>query len=74
MQISLQSELIENSITRSTSLLTPEDQVKTLMQQVAHDCGLELSMRLPSPAAHAVPAETKSTKNIFGRSRQARKQ
>ncbi|RVW51962.1 ESCRT-related protein CHMP1B [Vitis vinifera] len=34
-----------------------EGEVNSLMQQVADDYGLEVSVGLPQPAAHAVPAK-----------------
>ena len=37
----------------STSLSTPEDQVNTLMQQVADDYGFEVSVGLPQTVGHA---------------------
>lgn len=40
----------------STSLSTPETEVNNLMQQVADDYGLEVSVGLPQAVAHAIPA------------------
>ncbi|ONK78944.1 uncharacterized protein A4U43_C01F1280 [Asparagus officinalis] len=42
-----------------TSLSTPEGEVNSLMQQVADDYGLEVSVGLPQAAAHAIPAKEK---------------
>ncbi|KAK5842970.1 hypothetical protein PVK06_005394 [Gossypium arboreum] len=39
-------------------LVLPEGEVNSLMQQVADDYGLEVSVGLPQPAAHAVPTKT----------------
>ncbi|GLJ13468.1 hypothetical protein SUGI_0212960 [Cryptomeria japonica] len=41
VNMEVQSQFIENAMAGSTSLSTPEDQVNTLMQQVADDYGLE---------------------------------
>ncbi|KAJ7287946.1 hypothetical protein O6H91_18G017700 [Diphasiastrum complanatum] len=57
INMEVQSEFVENAMAGSTSLSTPEDQVNSLMQQVADDYGLEVSVGLPQPASHAVPAK-----------------
>lgn len=56
VNMEVQSEFVENAMAGSTSLSTPEDEVNSLMQQVADDYGLEVSVGLPQPASHAVPA------------------
>ncbi|KAK1577072.1 hypothetical protein Q3G72_018777 [Acer saccharum] len=38
-------------------LSTLEGEVNSLMQQVADDYGLEVSVGLPQPAAHAIPTK-----------------
>lgn len=53
----VQAEFMENSMAGSTSLSTPEGDVNSLMQQVADDYGLEVSVGLPQPAAHAIPGK-----------------
>ncbi|CAH9056114.1 unnamed protein product [Cuscuta epithymum] len=58
VNMEVQAEFMESSMAGSTSLSTPEDQVNSLMQQVADDYGLEVSVGLPQPAAHAVPTNT----------------
>eukprot|EP01018_Ginkgo_biloba_P024841 Gb_40149 [translate_table: standard] len=58
VNMEVQSEFIENSMAGSTSLSTPEDQVNTLMQQVADDYGLEVSVGLPQPAANAISSKS----------------
>ncbi|CAM6088635.1 unnamed protein product [Calypogeia fissa] len=55
INMEVQSEFIENAMAGSTSLSTPEDEVNSLMQQVADDYGLEVSVGLPQAASHAVP-------------------
>jgi charged multivesicular body protein 1 len=53
---------MESAMAGSTSLSTPEGEVNSLMQQVADDYGLEVSVGLPQPAAHAVA--TKSQEKV----------
>ena len=55
VNMEVQAEFMESSMAGSTSLSTPEGEVSSLMQQVADDYGLEVSVGLPQPAAHAVP-------------------
>ncbi|KAJ7296331.1 hypothetical protein O6H91_01G078300 [Diphasiastrum complanatum] len=57
VNMEVQSEFVENAMAGSTSLSTPEDQVNSLMQQVADDYGLEVSVGLPQAASHVVPAK-----------------
>ncbi|CAI9766122.1 unnamed protein product [Fraxinus pennsylvanica] len=54
VNMEVQAEFMESSMAGSTSLSTPEGEVNSLMQQVADDYGLEVSVGLPQPAAHAV--------------------
>ncbi|GFQ02882.1 charged multivesicular body protein 1a [Phtheirospermum japonicum] len=49
---------MESSMAGSISLSTPEGKVNSLMQQVADDYGLEVSVGLPQPAAHAVSVKS----------------
>lgn len=62
VNIEVQAEFMENSIAGSTSLSTPEGEVNTLMQQVANDYGLEVSVGVPQPAAHAIPTKSSEAK------------
>ncbi|KAL9267758.1 ESCRT-related protein [Drosera capensis] len=55
VNMEVQAEFMESSMAGSTSLSTPETEVNSLMQQVADDYGLEVSVGLPQAAAHAVP-------------------
>lgn len=63
VNMEVQAEFVESAMAGSTSLSTPEDEVNVLMQQVAEDYGLEISVGLPQPA-NAVPghAEQESSK------------
>ncbi|KAL2493213.1 ESCRT-related protein CHMP1A [Abeliophyllum distichum] len=54
VNMEVQAEFMESSMAGSTSLSTPEGEVNSLMQQVADDYGLEVSVGLPQPAAHAI--------------------
>ncbi|KAF8388859.1 hypothetical protein HHK36_025540 [Tetracentron sinense] len=54
VNMEVQAEFMESSMAGSTSLSTPEGEVSSLMQQVADDYGLEVSVGLPQPAAHAI--------------------
>ena len=54
VNMEVQAEFMESAMAGSTSLSTPEGEVNSLMQQVADDYGLEVSVGLPQPAAHAV--------------------
>ncbi|KAI3991773.1 hypothetical protein MKX01_038171 [Papaver californicum] len=58
VNMEVQAEFMESSMAGSTSLSTPEGEVNSLMQQVADDYGLEVSVGLPQPAAHAIPTAT----------------
>ncbi|KAF7134623.1 hypothetical protein RHSIM_Rhsim08G0230600 [Rhododendron simsii] len=62
VNMEVQAEFMESSMAGSTSLSTPEGDVNSLMQQVADDYGLEVSVGLPQPAAHAVAV--KSTEKV----------
>ncbi|PKA57680.1 hypothetical protein AXF42_Ash016726 [Apostasia shenzhenica] len=55
VNMEVQAEFMEAAMAGSTSLSTPETEVNSLMQQVADDYGLEVSVGLPQAAAHAIP-------------------
>ncbi|KAH0687672.1 hypothetical protein AABB24_006848 [Solanum stoloniferum] len=57
VNMEVQAEFMESSMAGSTSLSTPEDQVNSLMHQVADDYGLEVSVGLPQAAGHAIPTK-----------------
>ncbi|KAL2244287.1 UNVERIFIED_CONTAM: ESCRT-related protein CHMP1B [Sesamum indicum] len=69
VNMEVQAEFTERSMAGSTSLSTPECEVNSLMQQVADDYGLEVSVALPQPAAHAVSVKNseKVDMNAFPR-------
>jgi charged multivesicular body protein 1 len=61
VNMEVQSEFVETAMAGSTSLSTPEDEVNSLMHQVADDYGLEVSVGLPQAASHMPVSETAST-------------
>lgn len=46
--LDVQSKTMENAMSSTTTISTPEHQVDSLMMQVAEEAGLELNMELPS--------------------------
>ncbi|KAG0482391.1 hypothetical protein HPP92_010475 [Vanilla planifolia] len=64
VNMEVQSEFMEGSMAGSTSLSTPEAEVNSLMQQVADNYSLEVSVGLPQPAAHAIPSKEKENIDI----------
>jgi len=57
--LGVQSEYIENTMSQSTSITTPADQVDTLISQVAEEHGLEISEKLGTavPSSHTAAVE-----------------
>ncbi|KAK8954774.1 hypothetical protein KSP39_PZI002748 [Platanthera zijinensis] len=62
VNMEVQAEFMEGAMAGSTSLSTPETEVNSLMQQVADDYGLEVSVGLPQPASHAVSSNQEKEK------------
>ncbi|XP_074279251.1 ESCRT-related protein CHMP1 [Silene latifolia] len=62
VNMEVQAEFMDSSMAGSTSLSTPETEVNSLMQQVADDYGLEVSVGLPQAAGHAVAAPAAAEK------------
>ncbi|XP_078439773.1 ESCRT-related protein CHMP1-like [Wolffia australiana] len=60
VNMEVQAEFMESSMAGSTSLSTPESEVTGLMQQVADEHGLEVSVGLPQAASHEIPAMTET--------------
>lgn len=56
VNMEVQSEFVENAMQGSTALSTPEDDVNSLMQQVADEHGLEVGIGLPDAANQALPS------------------
>jgi charged multivesicular body protein 1 len=61
VNMEVQSEFVETAMAGSTSLSTPEDEVNSLMHQVADDYGLEVSVGLPQAGTTAVPVKESAT-------------
>ncbi|KAJ6794829.1 ESCRT-related protein CHMP1B [Iris pallida] len=59
VNMEVQAEFMEGSMAGSTSLSTPEGEVNTLMQQVADDYGLEVSVGLPQAGATTIAGKEK---------------
>ncbi|CAM8953858.1 unnamed protein product [Rhodiola kirilowii] len=62
VNMEVQAEFMESSMAGSTSLSTPEGDVNSLMQQVADDYGLEVSVGLPQAAGHAIASPAQAEK------------
>ncbi len=54
--LDVQSECVEAAMSASTSLTTPPEQVSALLQQVADEHNLELSLEMPSASRAGVAA------------------
>ncbi|CAL0332413.1 unnamed protein product [Lupinus luteus] len=64
VDMEVQSEYMDSAMAGSTSLSTPEGDVNNLMQQVADDYGLAVSVGLPQPGAHAVPTKEAGSEKV----------
>ncbi|KAF9594041.1 hypothetical protein IFM89_026893 [Coptis chinensis] len=64
VNMEVQAEFMESSMAGSTSLSTPERDVNSLMQQVAYDYGLEVSVGLPQAHGHAIAVASKSNEKV----------
>ncbi|CAM8951212.1 unnamed protein product [Rhodiola kirilowii] len=62
VNMEVQAEFMESSMAGSTSLSTPEGDVNSLMQQVADDYGLEVSVGLPQAAGHTIASPAQAEK------------
>ena len=54
--LDIQSEFVENAMNNQASLSTPEDEVNTLMMQVADEHGLDVQLNMPHASAAPVTA------------------
>ncbi|PVD29139.1 hypothetical protein C0Q70_11736 [Pomacea canaliculata] len=52
--LDVQSQVMEGTMCNTSTLTTPQNEVDSLMQQVADEAGLELNMDLPSAQGSAV--------------------
>jgi len=55
--LDVQTQVMEGTMGQSTTLTTPQEEVDSLMQQVADEHGLELNMELPGAANHALTGD-----------------
>ena len=51
--LDVQTQVMEGAMGQTTTMTTPQEEVDSLMQQVADEHGLELDMELPGAANHA---------------------
>ena len=58
--LDVQSSYMENSMSNTTTLTTPQDEVERLMHQVADEHGLELNMEMGA-APTAISQQTAAT-------------
>ena len=59
--LDIQSEFVENAMNNQASLSTPEDEVNTLMMQVADEHGLDVQLNMPHASAAPVAAPPAAT-------------
>lgn len=52
--LDVQSQVMENTMSASSTLTAPQGQVDSLMQEVADEAGLELNMEMPSAQAGSI--------------------
>ncbi|KAF9606761.1 hypothetical protein IFM89_028137 [Coptis chinensis] len=65
VNMEVQAEFMESSMAGSTSLSTPEGDANSLMQQVAYDYGLEVSVGLPQAVGHAIAVASKVMRRLM---------
>lgn len=58
--LDVQSQTMEATMSTTTTTLTPEGQVDTLMQQIADEAGLELNVDLPSAVTSTIGSKVAS--------------
>lgn len=56
--LDVQAGVMENTMTATTTLTSPQNEVDSLMKQVADEAGLELNMEMPSAATTSVGVST----------------
>lgn len=59
--LDVQSSYMENTMSSTTTVSTPQNEVDTLMQQIAGEAGLELNLELPQGPSTNPVATTAST-------------
>lgn len=58
--LDVQSQVMQNSISSTTSMMTPQDDVERLMRQVADEHGLELNMTIGNAPVGVASTEKES--------------
>lgn len=58
--LDVQSSYMENTMSSTTTVSTPQTEVDTLMQQIAGEAGLELNLELPQPSTNPVASTAAS--------------
>ncbi|KAI2806423.1 hypothetical protein RDWZM_006619 [Blomia tropicalis] len=61
--LDVQSSTLEATMSQTTTTLTPEGQVDSLMQQIADEAGLELNTELPSAVTSTIGSASKTTED-----------
>ena len=56
--LDVQSQVMEDTMSASSTLNTPQGQVDSLMHEVADEAGLELNLDLPSAQTTSIGAST----------------
>lgn len=59
--LDVQSQVMEDTMSASSTLTTPQNQVDALMQEVADEAGLELNMDLPQAQTASVGAASQAS-------------
>lgn len=60
--LDVQSSYMENTMSSTTTVSTPQNEVDTLMQQIAGEAGLELNLELPQgPSTNPIASTAAST-------------
>ncbi|ORX77556.1 hypothetical protein BCR32DRAFT_283071 [Anaeromyces robustus] len=55
--LDVQTQVMEGSMGQTTTMTTPQEEVDSLMQQVADEHGLELNMELPGASNHVLTGD-----------------
>lgn len=59
--LDVQSQVMEDTMCASSTLATPQNEVDSLMMQVADEAGLELNMEMPTAQSATVGASTQAS-------------
>ena len=65
--LDVQSQVMESTMSNTSTLTTPQADVDNLMQEVADEAGLDLNMDLPQPSAASVGASTAASSEQVSR-------